>query len=68
MSKPYSIFCILNGKTITSVFGHYADDDSAIRRAHWYLRTSAADTIRVHRDAPFYPLGEMIAELKSEAA
>jgi hypothetical protein len=63
-SAPYSIFCLLNGKTITSVYGHYADDNAAIAQAHWYLRTSAADTIRVHRDAPFYPLGKLIAELR----
>ena len=29
-SAPYSIFCLLNGKAITSVYGHYADDNAAI--------------------------------------
>ena len=68
MKQPYSIFCLLNGKVITSVYGHYADDAAAINQARWYLNTSAADTVRLHRDAPFHPLGEMIAELKWEAA
>ena len=31
MTKPYSIFCLLNGKTISSVYGHYADDEAAAR-------------------------------------
>ena len=62
----YSIFRILDGKTIGTTHGDYADDNAAIETARFYLRTSAADTIRVHRDAPFYPLGEMIAELKAD--
>jgi hypothetical protein len=60
----YSI-CTLNGKTISTSHGDYADDNAAIEKARCYLRSSAADTIRVHRDAPFYPLGDMIAELKA---
>jgi len=32
-----------------------------IERARSYLRRSAAVTICVHWDAPFYPLGEVIA-------
>jgi hypothetical protein len=62
----YSIFCTLNGKTIATIHGECADDNAAIAKARWYLRSSAADTARVHRDAPLYPLGEMIAELKAE--
>jgi hypothetical protein len=62
----YSIFCTLAGKTISTAHGDYADDTAAIEKARWYLRSSAADTIRVHRDAPFYPLGEMIAELHAD--
>ena len=58
----YSIFCTLNGKIISTISGDYADDDAAIATARWYQQSSAADTIRVHRDAPLYPLGEMIAE------
>ena len=61
----YSIFSILNGKTIGTIHGDYADDNAAIEKARWYQQSSAADTIRVHRDDPFYPLGEMIAELKA---
>jgi hypothetical protein len=61
----YSIFCTLNGKIISTISGDYADDDAAIATARWYQQSSAADTIRVHRDAPLYPLGEMIAELKT---
>jgi hypothetical protein len=62
----YSIFCTLNGKTIATIHGECADDNAAIAKARWYLRSSAADTARVHRDAPLYPLGEMIAELKAD--
>lgn len=62
----YSIFCTLNGKTIATIHGECADDNAAIAKARWYLRSSAADTARVHRDVPLYPLGEMIAELKAE--
>ncbi|MGA8756643.1 MAG: hypothetical protein WB611_09965 [Stellaceae bacterium] len=62
----YSIFCTLNGKTISTISGDYADDEAAIEKARFYQRSSAADTIRVHRDAPFYPLGELVAELKAE--
>jgi hypothetical protein len=62
----YSIFCALNGKTIATIHGECADDNAAIAKARWYLRSSAADTARVHRYAPLYPLGEMIAELKAE--
>jgi hypothetical protein len=58
----YSIFCTLNGKTIATIHGECADDNAAIAKARWYLRSTA----RVHRDAPLYPLGEMIAELKAE--
>lgn len=61
----YSIFCTLKGKTISTIHGDFADDDAAIEKARFYLRSSAADTIRVHRDAPLYPLGEKIAELKA---
>jgi hypothetical protein len=61
----YSIFCTLNGKVISSISGNYADDEAAIATARFYQRSSAADTIRVHRDAPLYPLGEMIAEFHS---
>ena len=64
----YSIFCTLNGKTIATIHGECADDTAAIEKARWYLRSSAADTARVHRDAPLYPLGEMIAELKADNA
>jgi hypothetical protein len=60
----YSIFCTLNGKTISTITGDYADDDAAIKQARWYQQSSAADTIRVHRDW-MYPLGEMIVELKA---
>ena len=60
----YSIFCTLNGQTIATIHGDCADDEAAIAKARWYLRTSAANTARVHRGAPFYPLGDMIAELK----
>lgn len=63
----YSIFCTLKGKTISTISGDYADDAAAIEKARFYQQSSAADTIRVHRDAPFYPLGEMIAELKDQA-
>jgi hypothetical protein len=62
----YSIFCTLNGKTIAAIGGECADDDAAIAKARGYLRSSTADTARVHRDAPLYPLGEMIAELKAD--
>jgi hypothetical protein len=62
----YSIFCTLNGKTIATIHGECADDNAAIEKARGYLRSSAADTARVHRDAPLYPLGEMIAELKAD--
>ena len=68
MRKPYSIFCILNGRIISSAWIDQPDDDAALKRARWYFCASAADTVRLHRDAPFYPLGEMIAELKREAA
>ena len=60
----YTIFCTLNGKTISTITGDYADDEAAIEKARWYLQSSAADTIRVYRDW-MYPLGEMIAELKA---
>jgi hypothetical protein len=62
----YSIFCILNGKEISTIHGDYADAAAAIAKARFYQQSSAADTIRVHRDAPLYPLGEMIAELKTD--
>ena len=62
----YSIFWTLNGKTIATIYGECADDNAAIAKARGYLRSSAADTARVHRDAPLYPLGEMIAELKAK--
>src|SRR3954468_21602835 len=62
----YSIFRILNGKIIGTSHGDYGDEAAAIEQARFYLRSSAADTVRVHRDAPFYPLGEMIAELKAD--
>jgi hypothetical protein len=62
----YSIFCTLNGKHISTISGDYADDDAAIKTARFYLRSSVADTARIHRDAPLYPLGEMIAELKAD--
>src|SRR4051812_22225491 len=61
----YSILRILNGTIIGTSHGDYGDDAAAIEQARFYLRSSAADTIRVHRNAPFYPLGEMIAELKT---
>lgn len=61
----YSIFFTLNDKEISAIHGDYADDAAAIEKARFYQRSSAADTIRVHRDAPFYPLGEMVAELKA---
>jgi hypothetical protein len=64
----YSIFCSLDGKTIATIHGECADDAAAIEKARWHLRSSAADTARVHRDAPLYPLGEMIAELKADDA
>jgi hypothetical protein len=62
----FSIFCTLNGKTIATIHGECADDAAAIAKARWYLRSSAADSARVHRDAPLYPLGELIAELKAD--
>jgi hypothetical protein len=62
----YSIFCTLNGKTIATIHGECDDDYAAIAKARGYLRSSAADTARVHRDAPLYPLGELIAELKAD--
>lgn len=68
MKQPYSIFCLRQGKVITSAWIDECDDDTALKRAHWYFSASAADTLRLHRGAPFYPLGEMIAELKREAA
>jgi hypothetical protein len=55
----YSIFCILKGKTISTVTGDYADDEAAIQKARWYQQSSAADTIRVHRNW-MYPLGELV--------
>ena len=61
----YTIFCTLNGKTISTITGDYADDAAAIEKARWYQQSSAADTIRVHRDW-MYPLGELVAELKAE--
>jgi hypothetical protein len=30
------------------------------------IRQRNDPTIRVHRDAPFYPLGELVAELKAD--
>jgi hypothetical protein len=51
----YSIFCTLNGKEISTIHGDYADDEAAIETARFYQRSSAADTIRVHREAPLYP-------------
>jgi hypothetical protein len=60
----YTIFCTLNGKTISTITGDYANDEAAIQTARWYQQSSAADTIRVHRDW-MYPLGELVAELKA---
>jgi hypothetical protein len=63
----YTILCLLEGRTVTTAHGDYADDAAAIERGRWYLRMSVADTVRVHRDAPLYPLGELIAELTDTA-
>ena len=62
----YTIFCTLNGKVIATIHGECADEAAAIAKARGYLLSSAADTARVHKGAPFYPLGEMIAELKAD--
>jgi hypothetical protein len=64
----YSMFCTLDCKPIGTSHGDYADDAAAIEKARWYLRTSTADTIRVHREAPFYPLGELVAELRIDSS
>jgi hypothetical protein len=67
MKQPYSIFCILNGKIISSAWIDQPDDDAALKRAHWYFSASAAHTVRLHKGAPFYPLGELIAEIREAA-
>jgi adenine-specific DNA-methyltransferase len=64
----YSIFRKLNGNIIGTTHGDYAHETAAVDVARQYLRSSAADTVCVHEDAPFYPLGKLIAELHHDNA
>jgi hypothetical protein len=65
---PYAMLFTLNGKYISGVYGDYPDDAAAIAQARMYFRSSAADTLYLHRGNGFFPLGELVIELTKQKA
>ena len=61
----YSIFCTWKGNSLSPTSEDFADDNAAIEKARRYLKRGIADTVRIHRGEQFFPLGELVAELKA---